>query len=118
MADATAPWRLKALRCSESYVCRAKKRLTYDQGREMTRYAEITQKTGTAIYFCDRHNSWQRVSNENINSLTRQYLPEGTDLSGRTQGPLDAITYEINIRPRKCFNYRCPIKVMIDIVLL
>ena len=32
------------------------KSITYDQGREMTHHAQITQKTGVAIYFCDPHS--------------------------------------------------------------
>ncbi|WP_201487067.1 IS30 family transposase, partial [Pseudomonas sp. OF001] len=94
----------------------ARKSMTYDQGREMARHAEITQKTGVAIYFCDPHSPWQRGSNENINGLIRQYLPKGTDLSGYSQEQLDAIAYELNIRPRKRFGFKCPIEVMTELM--
>ena len=90
----------------------ARKTLTYDQGREMARHAEITQRTGVAVYFCDPHSPWQRGSNENINGLIRQYLPKGIDLRGHSQEQLDAIAYELNIRPRQRFNYKCPIEMM------
>ena len=118
MADATATSAVKGFSTALNRMpSELKKSLTYDQGREMTRHAEITQKTGTAIYFCDPHSPWQRGSNENINGLIRQYLPKGTDLSGYTQEQLDAIAYELNIRPRQRFNYRCPIEVITDVVL-
>ena len=94
-----------------------RKSMTYDQGREMTHHAQITQKTGVAIYFCDPHSPWQRGSNENINGLIRQYLPKGTDLSAHSQTDLDAIAYQLNIRPRKRFDFRCPIEVITDVVL-
>ncbi|EKG31585.1 transposase [Pseudomonas avellanae BPIC 631] len=94
----------------------ARKTLTYDQGREMARHAEITQRTGVAVYFCDPHSPWQRGSNENINGLIRQYLPKGTDLSGPDQEQLDAIAYELNIRPRQRFDYRCPIEMMTEMM--
>ena len=93
-----------------------RKSMTYDQGREMTRHAEITQKTGVAIYFCDPHSPWQRGSNENINGLIRQYLPKGTDLSLHSQEELDEIALSLNRRPRKRFGFKCPIEVLTEVM--
>ncbi|MFA0994526.1 IS30 family transposase, partial [Pseudomonas syringae] len=90
-----------------------RKSMTYDQGREMAKHAE---KTGVAIYFCDPHSPWQRGSNENINGLIRQYLPKGTDLSKHSQEELDAISYQMNIRPRKRFGFKCPIEVITEVM--
>ena len=62
--------------------------MTYDQGREMARHAEITQNTGVAIYFCDPHSQEQ----------------------------LDAIALQLNMRPRKRFDFKCPIEVMSEVM--
>jgi hypothetical protein len=43
-------------------------------------------------------------------------LPKGTDLSVYSQEQPDAIAYELNIRPRKRFNWKCPIEVMTDVM--
>lgn len=93
-----------------------RKSMTYDQGREMARHAEITRQTGVAIFFCDSHSPWQRGSNENINGLIRQYLPKGTDLSGHSQDQLDAIALQLNMRPRKRVDFKCPIEVMSEVM--
>lgn len=60
---------------------------------------------------------WQRVSNENINGLVRQYLPKGTDLGGYSQEQLDAIADEINNRPRKGLGVRTPLAVHRQLLL-
>ena len=117
MNDATATSAVEGFSAALNRLPLAvRKSMTYDQGREMVRHAQITQKTGVAIYFCDPHSPWQRGSNENINGLIRQYLPKGTDLSIYSQEQLDAIAYELNIRPRKRFDFKCPIEVMTEVM--
>jgi IS30 family transposase len=75
--------------------------MTYDQGREMAFNKELNNNTGIAVYFGYPYSPWQRGSNENMNRLVRQCLPEGTDLSVYSQAQLDAIADQINSRPRK-----------------
>ncbi len=88
----------------------AQKRLsmTYDQGREMTHHARLSEITGVAVYFADPHSPWQRGINENTNGLLRQYFPKGNDLSGFSQAKLDAVAWQLNTRPRKSLDFRCP----------
>lgn len=84
--------------------------------REMTQHARITQNTGVAIYYCDPHSPWQRGANESINGLIRQYLPKERDLSAHSQEELDAIALELNMSPRKRFDFKCPIQTMTELM--
>ena len=94
-----------------------RKTLTYDQGKEMSRHKDLTERTGVTVYFADPHSPWQRGSNENTNGLLRQYLPKGTDLSGFTQDDLDAIAFKLNSRPRKIHGFRSPLEVYAELLI-
>lgn len=56
--------------------------LTWDQGRDMARWAELAELAQTAVFFAEPHSPWQRPSNEAFNGLVRRYVGKGTDLGG------------------------------------
>jgi IS30 family transposase len=86
-------------------LCRT---LTWDQGKELALHQQITQRTGTRVFFCDAHSPWQRGSNENMNGLLRDYFPKGTDLRGLTHAELQRVAGEVNTRPRKSLGWARP----------
>ena len=112
LADATAASALEGFTAKLRGIAESmRKTLTYDQGKEMARHAELTASTGVMVYFCDPHSPWQRGSCENTNGLIRQYLPKGTDLSVNSQEELDAIAERLNNRPRAVHGFYPPIAV-------
>ena len=83
--------------------------LTWDQGSEMARHAEIAAALeATSVYFCDPHAPWQRPTNENTNGLLRDYFPKSTDLSVHTADDLASVQAELNRRPRKVLGWDSP----------
>jgi len=88
-----------------------RKTLTWDRGKELSAHAQFALETGTKVYFADPHSPWQRPTHEYTNGLLRQYFPKGTDLSSWSADDLEAITFELNNRPRKTLEWKTPAEV-------
>lgn len=91
--------------------------LTWDQGIEMARHAQIAVDADVQIFFCDPASPWQRPTNENHNGLLRQYYPKGTDLSVYPAEHLAAVADQLNDRPRKVLGFRTPREVFYEQLL-
>ena len=85
-----------------------RKSLTWDRGMELAKHADLTKEIGLPVYFCDPQCPWQRGTNENTNSLIRQYFPKKTDLSPHTQERLNEVANQLNERPRKTLKFKTP----------
>lgn len=85
--------------------------LTYDRGSEMSRHRTFTKRTKMKVFFCDPQSPWQRGTNENTNSLVRDFFPKGTDFSRVPEQELLHVEKLLNERPRKCLQYRTPDEV-------
>jgi IS30 family transposase len=90
--------------------------LTWDQGQEMARHAQIAVAADLDIYFCDPHSPWQRGSNENTNGLLRQYFPKGTNLAVHSRDRLQAVAGQLNSRPRKTLGWKTPAQALDEVL--
>lgn len=89
-----------------------RKTLTWDRGMELAKHIDFTANTGVPVYFCDPQSPWQRGTNENTNSLIRQYFPKKTCLAQHTQEVLDQVADQLNSRPRKTLKFNTPKQII------
>lgn len=50
--------------------------VTWDQGSEMAAHDQVAELFEQGVFFAHAGKPWQRVTNENINRLLRQYFPK------------------------------------------
>lgn len=82
--------------------------LSWDQGREMTYWADLQRLLDLPVYFCDPHSPWQKGTVEQTNGLLRRalWLPAGTDLSTVPTRRLQVIQTDLNDMPRRIHNWK------------
>ncbi len=78
--------------------------LTWDQGRELARWAHIEHRTGIPIYFCEPRSPWQKPLVENTNALLRRWLPRRQPMP-QQQETLDRIAHQLNSIPRRILGW-------------
>ena len=90
-----------ALGCQPGGLVRT---LTWDQGREMARWADVEAALGIEVFFCEPRSPWQRPTNEHTNGLMRRWLPKGTNLDiGQLR--LSIIEDNLNHMPRRLHHW-------------
>lgn len=80
--------------------------ITADNGSEFYEHELVAEKLQTEIYFANPYFSWERVLNESFNGLLRQYIRKGTDLRTVTDKDIKEIARALNLRPRKCPEFK------------
>ncbi len=101
---------VQSLRPFKARVCT----LTFDNGLEFARHAEIDHALKSTSYFADPYASWQRGNNENTNGLVRQYLPKSRPFQTVADEELAMIMDRLNHRPRKRLNWKTPHQVFMQ----
>lgn len=81
--------------------------ITVDNGLEFQALGLTAKKLGVKLYKCDPYCSFQRGTNERTNALVRRWIPKGYSMKYISQIQLDEICFEINLMPRKIFDYKC-----------
>lgn len=87
------------------------KTVTFDNGSE---FSELSQVSGTDVYFAHPYSPWERGTNENQNQLIREFIPKGQSMHGLTLVGLQAIQNALNQRPRKILGYRSAYEILPD----
>ena len=88
------------------------KSITPDCGSEFSLFQDVSAALcHVPFYFADPHSPWQRGTNENTNGLIREYLPKFTDMTPVPECDIAEFIRLLNLRPRKCLNWRSPLEI-------
>lgn len=86
--------------------------ITLDRGTEFAEHSKITAKLPhVKFFFAHPASPWERGMNENTNGLLRQYVPKHSYKVPFSPKLLREFTDKLNLRPRKCLNWKSPYEV-------
>jgi len=85
--------------------------ITFDNGKEFSSHADLTNQFGADIFFARPYHSWERGLNENTNGLVRQYFPKRVPFDNIDEKEIQHVADKLNSRPRKCLGYKTPYEV-------
>ena len=86
--------------------------ITFDNGKEFARHAEIAMALKSDVFFARPYQSWERGTNENTNGLIRRLYPKSESFAAIDEADLHRIDKFLNDRPRKCLGWKTPREVM------
>lgn len=91
------------------------KSLTFDNGKEFALHKNISATLNVDCYFAHPYASWERGTNENTNGLIRQYLPKKCKMNKVSTEKEIFIMDRLNLRPRKCLDFKTPFEVFFEL---
>jgi len=91
------------------------KTITSDNGKEFASHQKIAKALETDFYFAHPYASWERGLNENTNGLIRQYFPKNVTLKNLDPAQVAWVETRLNIRPRKCLDFKSPMEEFLGI---
>ena len=86
--------------------------VTPDNGKEFAAHQKIAKALKCGFYFAKPYHSWQRGSNENLNGLIRQYIPEKTIFANLSDEYIQWVEDQLNNRPRKRLGFFSPNQII------
>jgi IS30 family transposase len=92
----------------EKLPAKARRSITYDNGRENCEHYKLNQDLKCRSYFCEPYRSWEKGSVENTIGLIRRFIPKGWDISTIQPRMIAQIEFLLNHRPKKCLGFATP----------
>jgi IS30 family transposase len=85
--------------------------ITADNGKEFAEHEKIARELKADFFFAHPYAAWERGSNENMNGLIRQYIPEKRNFASVEETEVELVMDRLNKRPRKCLDFVSPFEV-------